>query len=138
RPWDGLLHAAGASQAVLQRVHGRMDRRRVSAPDRGLWAEEALVLGGVYRWPGDLASLVASRSVVLAANPVVESAGRRVENRARVATGEIHALGRTMGADLGHADSEHECRQHGRDLAGNTALALQYVPSANRDGRLAE
>ena len=71
--------------------------------------------------------------LVLASNRVDETTGRRVESRARMAAGEVPALGGAMGPHLGHPHSEHQRRQHRRDSARDAALAMQSVPSSNRD-----
>jgi toluene monooxygenase system protein A len=77
RPGDGLLHPAGAPQAVLPRVHGGVDHRPVHPHHRGLRTEEALVLGRVHAGTGHLAPRSAHGPVVLAPHPVVAAQGRR-------------------------------------------------------------
>src|SRR6516162_9104132 len=106
-----------------------MDYQPVHQDASGLWPQEALVLGRVHRRLGYLAPFLAPRSLVLAADSVVEAAGRHVQGRTAVAQREVPEMGRDLRPDLGPDHRQHKHWQYAGHTSGNRAVALQHVPS---------
>ena len=127
---DGLLHPAGAPQAVLPGVHGGVGHRPVRPHDRGLRAPQAVVLGRVHARPGHLAPRAADGAVVLAAHAVVAAQGRGQPGRAGLAGREVPELGEGLRRQVGRPDRQRQRQQRGSHAAGDAALAVHDLPPA--------
>ena len=98
---DGLLHPARAAAHVLQGVHARVGDQPVGAAGAGPRPGAAVVLGHLPHRHRQPPSLPAGRHLVMAADGLVESAGRGGAQGARVARGEISRLETRATAAIG-------------------------------------
>jgi methane/phenol/toluene hydroxylase len=81
-------------------------------------------------WGSALAPRAAHGPVVLAADDLVAADGRGQPGRTRVAGGEVPQLGAGVRRQVGRDHRQRQLQQHGGDLAGDAALAVQHLPPA--------
>src|SRR5215472_9063208 len=101
-----------------------MDYQSVHENASGLWTQEALVLGRVHRRPGHLASFLASRRLVLAADSVVEAAGRHLEGGTAVAQREVPEMGGDLRPNLGRSHRQRKRWRYAGGISRNSTVAL--------------